>query len=116
MLLYPCVVPGLCVQVLSCVQLFATPWTVTCQSPLSIGFPRQEYWNGLLSPSPGAFPNPGKEPVSLVLAGRFFTAVPPGKPGAWAGKTQKVEIAEALPASLSLCSSPLGISSMEASE
>ena len=36
-----------CVCVLSCVQLFATPWTVTCQALLSMGFPRQECWSGL---------------------------------------------------------------------
>ena len=82
-------------------------------------FFRQEYWSGFPFPTSGDLPDPGMEPVSLVspaLAGRFLTAVPPGNPGAWAGKTQKVETAEAPPASLSLCSSPLGISSMEASE
>ena len=53
------------------------------QAPLSIGFSRQEYWNGLLFPPPGDLPNPGIEPVSvasLALAGGFFTPVPPGKP------------------------------------
>ena len=40
------------VQLLSHVWLFATPWTVTCQAPLSMGFPRQEYWSGLPFPSP----------------------------------------------------------------
>ena len=38
---------------LSHVQLFATPWTVARQVPLSVGFSRQEYWNGLSLPSPG---------------------------------------------------------------
>ena len=38
------------------VQVFATQWTVTCQAPLSVGFPRQEYWSGLPCPSPGNFP------------------------------------------------------------
>ena len=43
---------------LSHVQLFATPWTVACQvAPLSIGFSRQEYWSGLLFPSPGDLPD-----------------------------------------------------------
>ena len=37
----------------------ATPWTVTLQAPLSMGFSRQEYWNGLPFPSPGDLPNPG---------------------------------------------------------
>jgi len=45
-----------------------------------MGFPRQEYWSGLPSPSPGALPGLGIEPTSLTLAGRFFTTEPPGKP------------------------------------
>ena len=48
-------------------------------SSLSMGFPRQEYWSGLLFPSPGDLPNPVIEPGSLALAGRFFTSEPPGK-------------------------------------
>ena len=55
----------------------ATPWTVAHQFPLSMGFPRQEYWSGLPFPSPGDLPDPGIEPVSLALAGRFFTTEPP---------------------------------------
>ena len=47
------------VKSLSCVWLFVTPWTGACQAPLSMGFPRQEYWNGLPYPSPGDRPNPG---------------------------------------------------------
>ena len=46
------------------VRLFATPWTVPRQAPLSMGFPRQEYWSGLPFPSPGDLPNPGIEPRS----------------------------------------------------
>ena len=42
----------------------AAPWTVTCLVPLSMGFPRQEYWSGLPFPSPGDLPRPGIEPVS----------------------------------------------------
>ena len=64
------------VQLLSCVQLFATPWTVTCQAPLSMRFSRQEYWSGLPLPLPGDLPDPGIEPESLIfpaLADRFFT-------------------------------------------
>ena len=55
-----------------------------CQAPLSMEFPRQGYWRGLPFPSPGDLPDPGMERVSLAsptLAGRFFTAEPPGKPG-----------------------------------
>ena len=51
-------------------------WTVACQSPLSMEYSRQEYWNGLPFPFTGDLPNPGIKPVSLVspaLAGGFFT-------------------------------------------
>ena len=71
-----------CVCVLSCVQLFATPWTAACQAPLSTGFSRQEYWSGLLFPTLGDLPDPGIKPASLAspaLAGGFLTIVPPGK-------------------------------------
>ena len=65
------------VQSLICVRLFATPWTVGCQAPLSMEFSTQEYWSGLPFPTPGDLPDPGIELESLsspVLAGRFFTA------------------------------------------
>ena len=55
------------VKSLSCVRLFATPWTVAYQAPLSMGYSRQEYWNGLPFPSPGDLPNPGIEPASPAL-------------------------------------------------
>ena len=61
------------------VRLFATPWTIEHQAPLSMGFPRQEYWSGLPLPSPGDLPDPGIEPMSLAspaLAGGFFTTSP----------------------------------------
>ena len=45
-----------------------------------MGFPRQEYWSRLPFPSPGDLPDPGIEPVSPALAGRFFTTEPPDKP------------------------------------
>ena len=44
------------------VQLFATPWTVALQDPLSMGFSRQEYWSGLPCPSPEDLPDPGVKP------------------------------------------------------
>ena len=62
------------------VWLFATPWTVAHQVPLSMGFSRQEYWSGLPFPSPEDLPNPGIKPVSLTssaLAGEFFTTSAP---------------------------------------
>ena len=43
--------------VLSCVWLFATPWTVAHQAPLSMGFSRQEYWSGFPFPPPGDLPD-----------------------------------------------------------
>ena len=64
------------------VQLFATPWTIARQAPLSMGFSKQEYWSGLPFPIPGDLPYSGIEPTSPKLAGRFFTTVPPGKPKA----------------------------------
>ena len=48
------------------VQLFATPQTVAFQAPLSLGFPRQEYWGELPFPRPRDLPNAGIKPVSLV--------------------------------------------------
>ena len=50
----------------SCVQLFATLWTVVPQPLPPMGFSRQEYWDGLPCPPPGDLPNPGMEPVSYV--------------------------------------------------
>ena len=58
---------------------FAIPWTVAYQSPLSMGFSRQDYWSELPFPSPGDLPNPGMEPASPILADGFFTTEPPGK-------------------------------------
>ena len=71
------------VQLLNHVRLFLTPWTVACQAPLSMEFSMQEYWSGLPFPTPGDLPDAGIEPVSLgssLLAGGFFTTVPPGNP------------------------------------
>ena len=56
-------------QSLSHVRLFVTLWAIARQSPLSMGFPRQEYWSGLPFSSPGELP----DPVSPALAGGFFT-------------------------------------------
>ena len=67
------------VKSLSRVQLFVTPWTVTHQAPLSMGFCRQEYWSGLPFPSPGDLPNPGIEPRSPALQADALTSEPPGQ-------------------------------------
>ena len=73
-----------CVCVCVCAQLYPTLCDpmgyVACQTPLSMWFSRQEYWSGLPLPSPGDLPNPGMEPTSPVLAGRFFNTEPPQKP------------------------------------
>ena len=57
-----------------------TPWTIARQAPLSMGFPRQEYWNGLPFSSPGNLPDSGIEPTSPALTGGFLTTEPPRKP------------------------------------
>ena len=68
------------------VRPFVTLWTMAHQAPLSVGFPRQEYWSGLPFPFPGDPLDPRIEPTSLMspaLTGRFFfflPLVPPGKP------------------------------------
>ena len=67
-------------QSLSCVQLFVTPWTVSCQAPLSMGFFRQEYWSRLPFPPPGYPPDPGIKPGSLALQADSLPPEPPGKP------------------------------------
>ena len=56
-----------CAQPLSHALLFATPWTVAHQAPLSVGFSHQEYWSELPFPPPGDLPDPGIEPESLAL-------------------------------------------------
>ena len=69
------------VKLLSRVRPFAAPWTVVCQAPLSVGFPREEYCSGLPFPSPGDLPNPGIEPWYPSLQADCLTSEPPGKPG-----------------------------------
>ena len=59
--------------------IFSTLWIVVHQAPLSMDFSRQEYWSASLFPSPGDLPDPGTKPMSLALAGRFFTTESPGK-------------------------------------
>ena len=66
--------------VLSDVRLFATPRIAACQAPLSVGFPRQEYWSGFPFPPPGDLPNPGIEPGSTVLEADSSPTEPAGKP------------------------------------
>ena len=66
---------GCSVCALSGVQLFATPWTIACQAPLSTEFSKQEYCSGMPFPTPGGLPNPGTKPTSPASpasAGGFF--------------------------------------------
>ena len=75
---FVCVCVCVCVCVLSHVPLFATPWTIVHQVPLSMEFSRQEYWSRL--PFPGDLPDPMIEPASLMpheLTREFFTTVSP---------------------------------------
>ena len=65
--------------VLSCVQLFAIPWTVSLQAPLFMEFSRREYWSWWPFPSPGDLPDSGIS-LSLALARGFFTTASLGKP------------------------------------
>ena len=67
------------VKSLSRVRLFATPWTVAHQAPTSMGFSRQEYWNGLPFPSLRDLPSPGIESRSPTLQADTLTSEPPGK-------------------------------------
>ena len=73
------------IHVLSCIQLCHT-MDCSHQAPLSVGFSRQEYWSGLLCPPPGDLPDPGI--ASPLLAGRYFTTVPPGTPTTYSHKIQ----------------------------
>ena len=61
-------------------RLFVTPWTVAHQAPLSMVFPRQEYWSGLPFLSPGDLVDPGIKPRSPALQADFLPSEPPGKP------------------------------------
>ena len=70
-------------QSLNYVQLSATPWTVACQAPLSMGFSRQKYWSGLPFSLLGDLPNPGIEPMSPVSPALQVNSLPTkssGKP------------------------------------
>ena len=67
-----------CAQLFSRFWCFAIPWTVVYLALLFMEFSRQEYWSGLLFPPPRDLSNPGIEPASPALAGRFFNALGEG--------------------------------------
>ena len=71
-------------------QSYPTLWTVGHQAPLSMGFPRQEYWSGLPFSSPGDLPDPGIKPGSPALQADALTSEPPGKP-TFVGSSKKQE-------------------------
>ena len=68
------------VKSLSCVWLFATPWTIAYRAPPSVEFSRQEYWSGLPFPSPEDLPDPGIEPGSPKLQADTLPSQALGKP------------------------------------
>ena len=70
-----------CALSLSRVQLFGTPWTVSHQAPLSLGFSRQEYCSGSPIPSAGELPDPGVNLGSSALQVDSLPAELPGKQG-----------------------------------
>ena len=67
---------------------FETLWTIACQAPVSMGFPRQEYWSGLPFPSPVDIPNQGMEPRSPALSSGFFTTEHLVNPHWWLNSTK----------------------------
>ena len=75
------------------VQLFATPWTVAHQAPLSMGFSRQEFWSGLPRPLPCHLPNPGIEPRSPALQADSLPSEPPANPPTVLAKSNKNRLA-----------------------
>ena len=79
-----------CVCVLNCVRIFATPLSVAHQAPLFMGLSWQEYWNGLPVPSPGDLPDPGIKPGSPAFQTDALTSEKPGK-------CKQVSIAELIP-------------------
>ena len=78
----------LIVKLLNRIRFFVTPWTVAYQAPQSMKFSRQEYWSGLLFPSPGDLPNPGIEPGSPTLQTDALSSEPPGNAAADAKSLQ----------------------------
>ena len=83
-----------------CVCVCVCDWVISnslwplcpCQTPLSMGFSKQEYWSGLPIPSPEDRSRSGIKPMSPSLAGRFFTTEPPGKPLLYLGYVLFVEM------------------------
>ena len=83
---------GDAVKLLSCVRLFAIPWTVAYQAPPSMGFPRREYWSGLPFPSPGDLTDSGIRPGPPTLQSDTLQSEPPGKPAQDGMSGQKITV------------------------
>ena len=81
---------SMCVQSLSSVRLFVTPWTVARHAPLSMRFSGQEYWSGLPYPPSGDIPNPEIKPGSLTLKANSLPSEPPEKPITLEGVSKKI--------------------------
>ena len=94
-------------------RLFVTPWTVVCQAPSSMGFPRQEYWSRLPFSPPGDLPDPGIEPTSLpspVSSDGFFTTSATWEPKSWhVGSSPSLSWSEVAQSCPTLCD-PMGCS------
>ena len=104
-----------CVCALSCIQLFAAPWIVACQAPLSTGFSRQEYWSRVPFPSPRNLSYPGIKPGSPALQADSLPAEPQRKPstaqrqlkffwtikwGKWTTKKLLIKLADYIPVNI----------------
>ena len=84
--IYVCVCVCVCAMSWSVMPKSVIPWTITCQTALSMEFSRQESWSELPFPSPGNLSNPETKFTSsatFALAGRFFTTEPPGTSIIW---------------------------------
>ena len=95
-------------DMLSCfspVQLFVTLWTVAHQSPLSMGFSRQEYRSGLLCPPPGNLPDPGIEPVSPMAPALQVDSLPLSHQGSPSKYTREYLLGSTLSFSQASCGS-----------
>ena len=86
MVIYLCVL-----SLFSCVRLLVILWTVACQIPLPMEFPRQEYWTRMPFPSLGDFPHPGIEPASPVLQAHSFPL------SHWGSPKVKVKVVQSCP-------------------
>ena len=69
-----------CAKLAQSCPTLGDPVDCSRQAPLSMGFPRQEYWSGVPFPSPGDLPHPGSELSSLTLQADSLPYEPPGKP------------------------------------